>query len=129
MGRGGSAHGQAGNVRRFSLKPLKPARSDASIPGEIDFGYGFKVKVIICQKLRGADGEWCGLYHSVDPMTIRIDGSCPLWRQHEVFAHELVHASLDFFQWLRDTLVERMKDEAVTTAAEMAEDAEHSATI
>lgn len=98
---------------------LKQPSLDSQIPGEFDFGYGFKVRVILVHKLRGADGEWCGLYHSVDPMTIRIDSSRPLWRQHEVLAHELVHASLDFFQWLRDTLVEDMKTEAAKTAAEL----------
>ena len=96
---------------------LKPPKMNEPIPGWIDFGYGFKVKVILVDKLRGADGEWCGLYHSADPMTIRISLAAPLWRQHEVFAHELVHASLDFFQWLRDSLVDDMKDEAAKTAA------------
>lgn len=100
--------------------PADPKR-DAPIPGEVDFGYGFKVKVVIYPALRGADGEWCGLGHSTDAMTIRLDGRCPLWRQHEVFAHELVHASLDFFQWLRDTLVEDMKREAAETASDMKE--------
>lgn len=98
-----------------------PNSRTAFIPGSIDFGYGFVVKVVIMPKLRGCDGEWCGIGHSTAPMTIRIDGSCPLWRQHEVFAHEVVHASLDFFQWLRDNLVEQMKDEAAETAKELDE--------
>jgi hypothetical protein len=103
-------------------RKLSRPKLDAPIPGEFDFGYGFKVRVVIYPQLRGADGEWCGLDHTVDPMTIRINGSCPLWRQHEVLAHELVHAALDFFQWLRDYLVDDLKEEAAKTAAELEDD-------
>lgn len=92
-------------------------RLDAPLPTTVDFGYGFVVRVKMYPSLRGCDGEWCGLAHSVDPMTIRIASATPIWRQHEVFAHELVHASLDFFQWLRDNFVDEMRGEAVETAA------------
>lgn len=105
----------------MSSKLRDPNPRTAFIPGAVDLGHGFVVKVVLVPQLRGCDGEWCGIDHSKDPMTIRINASAPLWRQHEVFAHELVHATLDFFQWLRDTLVDTMKDEAAETAAALKE--------
>lgn len=100
---------------------LKAPKADTPIPDFVDFGYGFVVRVVMVDRIRGCDGDWCGIYHSSDPMTIRLSSSAPLWRQHEVYAHELGHAAWDFCQWLRDSLVDDMKQEAAETAAALKE--------
>jgi hypothetical protein len=88
-----------------------------ALPKKFDFGYGFVVKIVPVPRLDGADGEWCGVTGK-HKMKIRILDRLPLDRKHEVIAHELVHAALDFFQWVRDNISDAIREERFRTALE-----------
>jgi hypothetical protein len=88
-------------------------------PKKFDFGYGFVVKIKYVKRLDGADAAWYGPTGS-DAMTIKVRDRIPLDRKHEVIAHELVHAALDFFQWVRDNISDTIREEMVQTRIEEA---------
>lgn len=90
------------------------------LPTRFDFGYGFVVKIKYVRRLDGADAAWHGLT-GTDAMTIKVKDKLPLDRKHEVVAHELIHAALDFFQWVRDNISDTIREEMVRDRIEDAE--------
>lgn len=72
------------------------------IPKGINFGLGHRVPVVRREQIRGLDGKY-------DPNTIQIelnDSTSPLWERYLVYAHEVLHAAVDFnLRVLRDIVI------------------------
>jgi len=76
----------------------------------LDFGCGFRVPVTFKPSIPGRDGEF-------DPNTnsIALNSSSPLWEQYDAYAHEVVHAAIDFCRHVQQQYVIPMRLEAERT--------------
>jgi hypothetical protein len=86
------------------MKPQQP-----KLPSQISLGLGFKIKVR--QVCLPHDGQWLG----VEKMTIELNKHMPIWRKYEILAHEVMHAALDYFQWVRDEVADPLYKESLQT--------------
>jgi hypothetical protein len=75
---------------------MKTPKFKEGLPTKIDFGFGFIVK--IREECLPHSGQWLG----IEKMLIEINAHMPIWRKYEILGHEVMHAALDFFQWVRD---------------------------
>ncbi len=89
------------------------------IPAAVAFPFGFKVPVVSVEQLKEKDGQYVMKNHG-GPY-IDLADSQPLWQKYQTFAHELVHAAIDFDLWVQRAIVEPMKEEAEQTAKELKE--------
>lgn len=87
---------------------------------QIDFGLGFSVPVIRepVQPAAGADGAYEPIQGKDGPR-INLDTRVPLWEQVEAYAHEILHAAIDFDLYVRRELSGPMRAEAERTRREL----------
>lgn len=89
---------------------------------QIEFGLGFKVPV---RDLNGTpddgiDGQYSEKGTTDGPL-IEVDFSEPLWVSIDAYAHEVLHAAIDFHRHAKQ-MADTLKEEADETKRELADD-------
>jgi len=83
------------------------------IPKVVSFGLGFKVPVTWRGRIPGRMGQYNPTVRGGPEIELRAN--VPLWEQYEAYAHEVLHAAIDFGLWVRQELVDPLLREAVKT--------------
>lgn len=93
---------------------------------KIDFGFGYSVPITFKDQVLVKGTPVAGVTTFVstqkDNTTIEIDRNDPLWEQMDTYAHEILHAAIEFHRWVLQNYVLPVRVEAAHEEREQEEE-------